>query len=264
MICVKCGWDITTTAKFCPECGATQTKAAPISVKCVTCKAKIPEFATFCYECGAERTASPSNSLEPVEVGAKAEPDGGRLPSPADAKDDRPIIACASSSVPEDSEPKQSSGRLKLVLICGALVLAFALAGALIPRQRDTGIAHFKRGEELKMTGDYKGAKQELEVCLSECKGWEGNTAREELERIEPLIAAQEKPQPSAEETERQKTVRDPDDCGMGFKRGKHYVPNPNGLNDDLAVIGCSYGVSFDMACSMTCDPKPVDVRTVQ
>jgi hypothetical protein len=88
------------------------------------------------------------------------------------------------------------------LLICGALVLAFVLAWALIPHQRDTGIAHFKRGEELKMTGDYKGAKQELEVCLSECKGWEGNTAREELERIEPLIAAQGQPQqahPTAE-----------------------------------------------------------------
>ena len=207
--CVQCGASAPKASKFCPECGASTSTA------CSHCGVAIPTKAKFCLECGASQSpqqdapvASDSSKPFAQPNGTEAEPDGGRLPTSADAKEeDRPIFAWASSSVAEDSEPEPSSGLLKLVLICGALVLAIVLAGALLLGQRDTGIAHFKRGEELKNAGDYRGAKQELELCLSECKGWEKNTAREELERIEPLIAAQGQPQPSAEETERQQAV---------------------------------------------------------
>jgi hypothetical protein len=77
--------------------------------------------------------------------------------------------------------------------------------------QQENAVAHYKRGEELKSNNDLIGAQRELKACLVECPdGWQKNTAREELERIEPLIAAQGKPQqaqPSAEETERQQAV---------------------------------------------------------
>ena len=56
--CIECGAVIIPTAKFCSECGATQTKAAHTQIKCVACGTEIPESASFCYGCGAERTAS--------------------------------------------------------------------------------------------------------------------------------------------------------------------------------------------------------------
>ena len=175
--CVQCGAFVPKASKFCPECGASQS---PQQNAAITSDSSKP-------------FAQPNNT--------EAEPDSGRLPPPGYAEqEERPIFAWASSSTSEDSEPKQSSGLLKLVLICGALVLAIVVAGALLLGQRDTGIAHFKRGEELKNAGDYTGAKQELEVCLSECKGREKNTAREELGRIEPLIAAQAAPPAASEQ----------------------------------------------------------------
>ncbi len=181
MICIKCGGDITTTAKFCPDCGASQSpqQDAPVT--------------------------SDSSKLFAQPNGTEGEPDGGRLPSPADAKDDRPIIAWASSSVPEDSEPKQSSGRLKLVLIVAALVLAIACLWGFSSYQhsqrKHEAEAHFERAQELKSRWDLIGAQREYEACLSECpEYWEQVAASRELGWIVPAIAAQGKPQPSAEE----------------------------------------------------------------
>jgi hypothetical protein len=53
--CSNCGEAISFKAKFCPECGASQAKAAPAPIKCLFCGYEIPEFATFCCGCGATR-----------------------------------------------------------------------------------------------------------------------------------------------------------------------------------------------------------------
>jgi ribosomal protein L40E len=192
MKCIQCGADVPSTAKFCPECGAAT------STTCSLCGVAIPTTAKLCLECGASQSPEGDalairDTTEPLAQpnGTGAEPDDWRLPSHAEPKEEEP-------------EPKQSSSLVKIALICGALPLAIVLAGSLLLGQRDAGIAHFKRGEDLKNAGDYKGAKQELERCLSDCKGWEKNTAREELERIEQLIAAREKPPQAQQSAESQ------------------------------------------------------------
>ncbi len=48
--CVKCGAAIGANAKFCPECGASQTEA-----KCVSCGTTLPPGTKFCPECGAKQ-----------------------------------------------------------------------------------------------------------------------------------------------------------------------------------------------------------------
>jgi RNA polymerase subunit RPABC4/transcription elongation factor Spt4 len=204
--CVQCGVSVSKASKFCPECGAATSTA------CSHCGVAIPTTAKFCLECGASQSPQQdapvtSDSSKPFAQpnGTEAEPNGGRLQAPADAEiEDMPLFGWASSSVSEDSEPKELSGPLKLVLICGALVLAIACVWGFTQYQQENAVAHYKRGEELKSNNDLIGAQRELKACLVECPdGWQKNTAREELERIEPLIAAQGKPQqaqPSAEE----------------------------------------------------------------
>ncbi len=50
MKCIKCGAEITQTAKYCLQCGGLQTK-------CQACGFTLPEFAQFCSHCGAVQTA---------------------------------------------------------------------------------------------------------------------------------------------------------------------------------------------------------------
>lgn len=183
--CIQCGVPIPKASKFCPECGAVTSTA------CSHCGVAIPTTAKFCLVCGASQSPqqdAPVTSdsskpfVQPNSIGA--EPDGGRLPSHGDAKEeDRPIFAWASGSGAEDPEPEPPSGLLKLVLICGALVLAVACVWGFTHYQREYAVAHFKRGEELKSNNDLIGAQRELEACLSECPdGWEKDAARRELE----------------------------------------------------------------------------------
>jgi ribosomal protein L40E len=68
--CIKCGAEVTPTAKFCPDCGAAQMQAAPPQIKCIACGAKIPESASFCYKCGASPPSAPTSSPEHVGDGA--------------------------------------------------------------------------------------------------------------------------------------------------------------------------------------------------
>jgi hypothetical protein len=64
---IECGEAISSRARFCLKCGASQTKAAAANlIKCITCNAEIPEFAKFCEECGALQPTSPADSFEQV------------------------------------------------------------------------------------------------------------------------------------------------------------------------------------------------------
>ena len=64
--CIKCGAVVSSNAKFCLQCGASQMKAAPALIKCIACGGKTPEFAKFCKECGALQATPQTNSPEPV------------------------------------------------------------------------------------------------------------------------------------------------------------------------------------------------------
>ena len=44
--CPKCQANISDTAKFCMECGAS------LIAKCARCGAELPNGAKFCLECG--------------------------------------------------------------------------------------------------------------------------------------------------------------------------------------------------------------------
>ena len=48
--CVKCGHELASDAKFCPECGTAQ----PVAKFCSNCGAKVEAGAKFCPECGAK------------------------------------------------------------------------------------------------------------------------------------------------------------------------------------------------------------------
>jgi hypothetical protein len=184
------------------------------------------------------------------------------LSSPVDAKEeDRPIFAWANNSVQDDSEPEQSSGLLKLVLIGGALVLAIASVWGFSRYQREYAVAHFNRGEALKSNNDLIGARRELEACVSECPdGWEKEAAKRELEWIVPAIAAQGKPQPSAEGTERQEAV-----TGVPIDYPTFYAKSHTGLpvgkrynfhailTHDLCIQSDPH-VTYDLLCSTRAD----------
>lgn len=253
--CAQCGASVPKTSRFCPDCGAATSTA------CSHCGVAIPATAKFCLECGASQGAQEetrgSSELSPVPdqpmTGTTATPDEG-------------ASELFSASFPGPEESKSGSKRVLLIVgaIAGAVIIC-ALVLFLHQRAVDQGPAeaYFERGETLKHT-DLGAARNSFELGLSLCPDCpHADLAREELKWIVPALTAEWKRDAESKPAE-SATIRDPDDCGMGFKRGKHYIPDPNGLNDDLAVIGCSYGVSFDMACSMTCDPKPVDVRIVQ
>lgn len=85
-------------AKFCLNCGASQTKAAPASLNCISCNAEIPDFAKFCQECGTTQNRQAAAIQE--DESAVAAP---RTPE-------------MSSSAPEDSTvsgiESQASGNL--------------------------------------------------------------------------------------------------------------------------------------------------------
>ena len=57
--CVKCGTNLASGAKFCPNCGASQTPAQKSALTCPKCNATVKAGARFCSECG--------NSMAPPE-----------------------------------------------------------------------------------------------------------------------------------------------------------------------------------------------------
>lgn len=52
--CGKCGALVSTTNKFCTECGNTLAAEAPKQKKCLRCGANVDNESKFCSECGYE------------------------------------------------------------------------------------------------------------------------------------------------------------------------------------------------------------------
>lgn len=50
--CPKCGFEASSSARFCPECGTALGGTKP----CVHCRAQIPTAAQFCPQCGRPQT----------------------------------------------------------------------------------------------------------------------------------------------------------------------------------------------------------------
>ena len=70
--CSKCGAQMATNAKFCPECGT------PNGISCPKCKATVAPGAKFCPECGQGLSANCPKCNAPVKPGAKFCPDCGQ------------------------------------------------------------------------------------------------------------------------------------------------------------------------------------------
>lgn len=78
MKCVSCQADIVDTAKFCPECGASQR------IQCPSCLTIVAAAARFCSECGAglqgsQQTASPAVSKPAPLPGVEVVPERRHL-----------------------------------------------------------------------------------------------------------------------------------------------------------------------------------------
>ena len=72
-LCKKCGASIKKGAKFCPECGETQSELCP------TCKKPVPAKAKFCPECGEKivKVSTCPTCKSEVKKGAKFCPECG-------------------------------------------------------------------------------------------------------------------------------------------------------------------------------------------
>ncbi|MDR3185361.1 MAG: SPFH domain-containing protein [Christensenellaceae bacterium] len=69
--CSKCGAHMNASAKFCPECGASN------GVSCPKCKATVKSGAKFCSECGTVLSASCPKCKAQLKDGAKFCPECG-------------------------------------------------------------------------------------------------------------------------------------------------------------------------------------------
>lgn len=133
--CIECGAAISSTAKFCSECGANQAKATPAQIKCIFCNAEISNYAKFCEECGTTQTRE-AKAVQTVEAVA-SEPPSEEVPTKTNLTE--------AGSAEEKSLTRTKFFKI-YVIAAAVIVLAVIGAWSLQIAERQKVDNNYKRG----------------------------------------------------------------------------------------------------------------------